>query len=73
MFTVYTKPNCYGCLATIRKLDQLNQEHNKILITPKEAEEITEKYGYTQAPVVVIGEHHWCGYRPDLITKHAAK
>jgi glutaredoxin-like protein NrdH len=27
--------------------------------------------GFFQAPVVVVGEESWSGFRPDLITKHA--
>jgi glutaredoxin-like protein NrdH len=33
---------------------------------------ITEDLGYTEAPVVLVGdepEHHWSGFRPDLIDK----
>jgi glutaredoxin len=25
--------------------------------------------GYKQAPVVVIGEIHWSGFRPDMVKK----
>jgi glutaredoxin-like protein NrdH len=28
---------------------------------------ITEDLGYMQAPVVVNGDQHWSGFRPDLI------
>ena len=27
--------------------------------------------GYVQAPVVMAGDQHWSGYRPDLIKKLA--
>ncbi|MDU3550696.1 MAG: NrdH-redoxin, partial [Actinomyces sp.] len=29
--------------------------------------EFIKGLGYQQAPVVIAGEDHWSGYRPDLI------
>ena len=29
--------------------------------------------GYQQAPVVVAGEHHWSGFRPDRVKAVAAQ
>ncbi len=28
--------------------------------------------GYRQAPVVIAGEQHWTGFRPDMIGRLAA-
>lgn len=30
-------------------------------------EYVKEELGYMQAPVVVAGDQHWSGFRPDLI------
>jgi glutaredoxin-like protein NrdH len=37
-------------------------------------EYVTEELGYSQAPVVCVDgepEHHWSGFRPDLIDRLA--
>ena len=39
-------------------------------------EYVTSELGYGQAPVVVVDdepEHHWCGFRPDLIRRLAGE
>jgi len=57
--TVYSKPRCPQCDATYRALDKQGVSYEKSL-------------GYQQAPVVVAGEDHWSGFRPDRIKAVAA-
>lgn len=66
--TVYSKPNCVQCSATYRALDKKGIEYQKIDVSqdPKSLEFI-RSLGYAQAPVVVTGQNHWSGFRPDKI------
>lgn len=71
--TVYTSPGCQPCKATIRKLNQLGIEHNRIDVTQDdEALAYIKSLGYLRAPVVVAGDQHWGDYRPSRIEELAA-
>jgi glutaredoxin-like protein NrdH len=71
--TVYTKPACVQCNATYRALDKNNLDYNVVDITEDAvARDYVMSLGYLQAPVVVAGEDHWSGFRPDEIKKLAA-
>lgn len=68
--TVYTKPACVQCNATYRALDKAGIEYAVIDITEDaQARDYVMSLGYLQAPVVVAGENHWSGFRPDEIKK----
>ena len=65
---VYTKPACVRCNATYRALDQAGIDYNIIDIAEDaQARDYVMSLGYLQAPVVVAGEAHWSGFRPDRI------
>ncbi|MDO3032094.1 glutaredoxin-like protein NrdH [Mycobacteroides abscessus] len=71
--TVYTKPACVQCSATYKALDKLGIEYNVVDITEApEARDYVLALGYMQAPVVVAGDDHWSGFRPDRIKALAA-
>ncbi|MHA6969450.1 glutaredoxin-like protein NrdH (plasmid) [Glutamicibacter bergerei] len=63
---VYSKPNCVQYSATYRALDKKGIEYQKIDVSqdPRSLEFI-RSLGYAQAPVVVTGQDHWSGFRPD--------
>ena len=66
--TVYSKPACVQCTATTRALDAKGIAYSVIDLTEDaDAMERVTAMGYRQAPVVVAGEAHWAGFRPDLI------
>lgn len=66
--TVYSKPNCVQCSATRRALDKAGLVYETVDISlDAEALEQVTSLGYAQAPVVVVGEEHWSGFRPDKI------
>lgn len=66
--TVYTKPQCVQCTATYKALDKAGIEYKVIDITEvPEAREYVLSLGYLQAPVVVAGDEHFSGFRPDRI------
>ena len=71
--TVYTKPACVQCTATYRALEKAGIEFATIDISQDpEARDFVMALGYLQAPVVVAGDDHWSGFRPDRIKTLAA-
>jgi glutaredoxin-like protein NrdH len=66
--TVYTKPACVQCNATYKALDKQGIAYDVVDITATpEARDYVMALGYLQAPVVVAGNDHWAGFRPDRI------
>ncbi|MDQ0995703.1 glutaredoxin-like protein NrdH [Phyllobacterium ifriqiyense] len=66
---VYSKPACVQCTATTRALDRQGMEYDVIDISnDQDALELVQSLGYRQVPVVVAGEKHWAGFRPDMIS-----
>ena len=71
--TVYSKPACVQCTATTRALDARGLNYDVIDLTQDtSAMEKVTALGYRQAPVVIAGEDHWAGFRPDMISKLAS-
>jgi glutaredoxin-like protein NrdH len=67
--TVYSKPNCPQCTQTKKKLEQRGIAFEVIDISQdKQAAQTVTDLGYRQVPVVVSGEKHWSGFRPDLLS-----
>ncbi len=70
--TVYSKPACVQCTATTRALDARGLSYDVIDLTQDDsAMEKVVALGYRQAPVVVAGDAHWAGFRPDMIGRLA--
>lgn len=71
--TVYSKPLCVQCDATKRALAKAGLAHTVVDIT-EDAEALAKvkALGYMQAPVVITGDDHWAGFRPDKIKALAA-
>lgn len=70
--TVYSKPSCVQCTATTRALDAKGINYSVIDLTEDaDAMEMVTGLGYRMAPVVVAGEAHWAGFRPDMIGRLA--
>jgi len=66
--TVYSKPGCVQCTATTRALDRQGTDYHVVDISEDaSAYELVSGLGYRQVPVVVAGEQHWAGFRPDMI------
>ena len=66
--TVYSKPACVQCTATTRAMDAKGISYTVVDLTQDAAamEKVTD-LGYRQAPVVIAGDNHWSGFRPDMI------
>ena len=70
--TVFSKPACVQCTATTRALDARGLSYDLIDLTQNaEAMERVTAMGYRQAPVVIAGDEHWAGFRPDMIGRLA--
>jgi glutaredoxin-like protein NrdH len=70
--TVYSKPACVQCTATTRALDARGLAYEVIDLSEDSAAlQKVQNMGYRQAPVVVAGESHWAGFRPDMIARLA--
>ena len=70
---LYTKPACVQCDATKRALDKAGLDYEPIDLTvDADALARMKDLGHLQAPVVVAGDDHWSGFRPDRIKALAA-
>lgn len=68
--TVYSKPACVQCVATYRALDKQGISYQVVDLTEDDvALQTVRGLGYQQAPVVIAGEDHWSGFRPDKISE----
>lgn len=75
--TVYTKPACVQCNMTYKALDKAGVSYQVIdLSADDDARDLVMRLGYSSAPVVVAGDQHWSGFRPErckaLAASHAA-
>lgn len=66
--TVYTKPGCVQCNATFKALEKNHISYTKVDVSEDdEAREYIQSLNYLQVPVVLAGDQHWGGFRPDRI------
>lgn len=67
--TIYTKPGCVQCDATIRMFNAIMVEPEVVNLEERpELAASLKSDGWKQLPVVEIdGEPKWTGFRPDLI------
>lgn len=66
--TVYSKPACVQCNATYRALENQGIAYRTVdLSRDPDALERVRALGHMQAPVVIAGNEHWSGFRPDKI------
>ena len=68
MVTVYSLPSCVQCESTKRQLKKKNIEFTEVKLHEDDAAyEMVKSLGYQSAPVVIAGDKHWSGFRPDMI------
>jgi len=69
MITVYTKPACAQCEATRKYLERHEIAYDTVdLAADDQARDyVVNTLGYISAPVVVAGDEHWVGFKPDRI------
>ena len=68
---VYSKPGCQQCKFTCLTLDHAGITYNVVdLTTNAAALEYVQDLGYSQAPIVVVNDHHhWSGFNPTEIER----
>ena len=65
---LYTRPGCGPCRATSAALTKHGVDFDVVdLSVDDAAREHIVSLGYQQAPVVVVGDEHWSGFRPERI------
>ena len=69
MVTVYTLPACVQCESTKKYLTNKDVPFEVIdLSEDVVAMEMVKSLGYQAAPVVIAGDEHWSGFRPDKLS-----
>jgi glutaredoxin-like protein NrdH len=70
--TVYGKPRCYRCDATKRELDKHGLEFSYVDVLQDDTSlAVVRHLGYSEMPVVLVGDMHWGGFRADKIEQLA--
>lgn len=70
MVIVYSNPNCVACEQTKRFLTVKGIEfESKMIQDSPEVFSLIEEKGYKSAPVVVVGETSWSGFRLDRLSE----
>lgn len=70
--TVYTLPSCVQCDGTKRYLNRAGIEYDVVdLSSDPAAMDLVKSLGYAAAPVVIVGDEHWSGFRPDRLQELA--
>lgn len=65
---VYSNPNCTACEQTKRFLTVKGIEFEaKMIQDSPEVYALIEEKGYASAPVVVVGDESWSGFRLDKL------
>lgn len=71
--TVYTLPNCVQCESTKKMLTKNEIAFDVVdLSKDEQALDMVRELGHSAAPVVIAGDKHWAGFRPDMISSLAA-
>ncbi|WP_034916473.1 MULTISPECIES: glutaredoxin-like protein NrdH [Erwinia] len=66
---IYTKDNCVQCNATKNAMDKKGIAYQVVNLDQQPDEiEALRALGYRQVPVVMNGQDHWSGFRPDKIS-----
>lgn len=68
--TVYTLPACVQCDSTKRYLKKNFVEYNEVDLTEDPTSmDMVRALGHTSAPVVVVGDENWSGFRMDKLSQ----
>lgn len=68
--TVYTLPNCVQCEQTKKYLMKNDVTFNVIPLDGEDSGplNLVQSLGYAAAPVIIAGDDHWSGFRPDMLS-----
>lgn len=68
--TLYTLPDCAQCETTKLYLEKNQLPYTTVDLSQSPAEyEVIKALGYDRVPVVIAGDAHWSGFRPDKLYK----
>ena len=68
MVTVYTLPSCVQCESTKKYLAKMDIPFKTVDLAEDEiAMDLVRSLGYQAAPVIISGDSHWSGFRPDKL------
>lgn len=71
--TVYSAPGCAQCVGVKKSIERMGLAYKEIDIRiDSDAEQYVRGLGYQSLPVVVAGNLHFAGFRPDKIRQLAA-
>lgn len=69
MVTVYSNPNCTACEQTKRFLTVKGIVfESKMISESPEIFPLIEEKGYASAPIVVVGDDSWSGFRLERLS-----
>jgi len=69
MVTVYSNPNCTACEQTKRFLTLKGVVfESKMISESPEVFALIEEKGYASAPIVVVGDDSWSGFRLEKLS-----
>jgi glutaredoxin-like protein NrdH len=69
MVTVYSNPNCTACEQTKRFLTVKGIVfESKMISESPEIFPLIEEKGYASAPIVVVGDDSWSGFRLEKLS-----
>lgn len=69
MVTVYSNPNCTACEQTKRFLSVKGIPfESKMISESPEVFALIEEKGYASAPIVVVGDDSWSGFRLEKLS-----
>lgn len=65
---IYSKPDCVQCNATYRAFDKQGIDYQVVDLTqdPQALDHVKSLF-YQQVTVIIAGDDHWAGFRPDKI------
>lgn len=70
---VYTKPDCKQCDLTKAALTRAGIPFETADLLDEGNLTAAKSLGFASAPVVMVGDEGWSGFRPDLIAELAAR
>lgn len=69
MVIVYTLPACVQCDSTKKVLARNDIPYEEVnLAADANAMSYVRELGYSAAPIVVVGDDHWSGFRMDKLS-----
>ncbi len=78
--TVYSKPNCQPCKATMRWLDKRGIIYRTVDVTQSPDDlEAVKALGFQESPVVIVSSGDpeldlmWSGFDPNNLSKYATR